>query len=57
MLAKLVGATRPSVTTALGRLAARHLLTREPSGGWMLSQHAGEALELMPLQVETALPA
>lgn len=57
MLAELVGATRPTVTTALGRLAARDLLTREPSGGWMLSEHAGEALEPMPREVETALPA
>jgi CRP/FNR family cyclic AMP-dependent transcriptional regulator len=57
MLAKEVGATRPSVTTALGRLAARGLLTREPNGGWRLSRNAAEALEPMPVQAETALPA
>jgi CRP/FNR family transcriptional regulator, cyclic AMP receptor protein len=57
MLAKLVGATRPSVTTALGRLAVRGLLTREPSGGWLLRQDADEALEPMPVQAETALSA
>jgi CRP/FNR family transcriptional regulator, cyclic AMP receptor protein len=57
MLAKLVGATRPSVTTALGRLAVRGLLTREPGRGWILRQDAGEALEPMPVQPETALSA
>jgi CRP/FNR family cyclic AMP-dependent transcriptional regulator len=57
MLAKQVGATRPSVTTALGRLTARGLLTREANGGWTLRQDAGEALEPMPVQPETALPA
>jgi CRP/FNR family cyclic AMP-dependent transcriptional regulator len=57
MLGKLVGATRPSVTTALGRLAVRGLLTREPSRGWILRQDAGEALEPMPVQAETALSA
>lgn len=57
MLAKLVGATRPSVTTGLGRLAARGLLVRESSGVWRLSQGTAEALEPMPLQPETKLPA
>jgi hypothetical protein len=52
-----VGATRPSVTTALGRLAVRGLLTREPGRGWILRQDAGEALEPMPVQAETALSA
>jgi len=57
MLAKLVGATRPSVTSALGRMGARGLLAREPSGGWHLSHDASEALEPMPLDVNTRLRA
>ncbi len=40
-LAKLVGAARPSVTTALGSLAERRLLQRE-EGVWLLSRDAGE---------------
>jgi CRP/FNR family transcriptional regulator, cyclic AMP receptor protein len=36
MLAKLVGATRPSVTTALGSLADRGVLTRDEGGVWLL---------------------
>jgi CRP/FNR family transcriptional regulator, cyclic AMP receptor protein len=36
LLAKLVGAARPSVTTALGRLSERGQLTRD-GDGWMLS--------------------
>jgi CRP/FNR family cyclic AMP-dependent transcriptional regulator len=55
MLAKLVGATRPSVTTGLGRLAARGLLVRERSGVWRLSPEAREALEPLPVQAETRL--
>ena len=41
-LAKLVGAARPSVTTALGALAERDLLYRE-DGIWRLSRDAGRA--------------
>lgn len=55
MLAKLVGATRPSVTTALGRLAARGLLVRDRDGVWHLSREAPEALEPLPVQAETRL--
>jgi CRP/FNR family cyclic AMP-dependent transcriptional regulator len=36
LLAKLVGAARPSVTTALGRLAARSDLVRS-DGRWLLN--------------------
>jgi CRP/FNR family cyclic AMP-dependent transcriptional regulator len=54
MLAKLVGATRPSVTTGLGRLGARGLLQRE-RGVWHLSHTARHALEPMPVQTETQL--
>ena len=35
-LAKLTGARRPSVTTALGQLAGRGLLRRCPDGSWLL---------------------
>jgi CRP/FNR family transcriptional regulator, cyclic AMP receptor protein len=36
-LALLVGAQRPSVTSALGTLAERHLLHRDEHGNWLLS--------------------
>lgn len=49
MLAKLVGATRPTVTTGLGRLTARGLLTREPDGNWWLSHDSHKALERFPV--------
>lgn len=55
MLAKLVGATRPSVTTGLGRLAARGLLTRDADGLWLLSHDSREALAPLPLEPETRL--
>jgi hypothetical protein len=55
MLAKLVGATRPSVTTGLGRLATRGLLSREPDGQWRLSHGSREALAPLPLQPDTRL--
>ena len=42
-LAKLVGAARPSVTTALRSLADRGLLYRD-DGPWRLARSAGEAL-------------
>jgi CRP-like cAMP-binding protein len=35
-LAGMIGARRPSVTTGLGHLAARGVLERRPSGGWLL---------------------
>lgn len=48
-LALLVGAQRPSVTSALGTLAERDLLRRDERGSWLLStasDHPGEvALE------------
>lgn len=43
LLGKLVGAARPSVTTALGNLAARGLLTRE-GDSWRLSHESRHAL-------------
>jgi CRP/FNR family transcriptional regulator, cyclic AMP receptor protein len=43
LLGKLVGAARPSVTTALGNLAARGLLTRE-GDAWRLSHESRHAL-------------
>jgi CRP/FNR family transcriptional regulator, cyclic AMP receptor protein len=35
-LAGMVGARRPSVTTALGQLMARGAIERRPDGGWLL---------------------
>jgi CRP-like cAMP-binding protein len=35
-LAGMIGARRPSVTTALGQLMARGELERRPDGGWIL---------------------
>jgi CRP-like cAMP-binding protein len=55
MIAKMVGATRPSVTTGLGRLAARGLLVRKGARVWHLSHDAHEAVEPMPVQSETRL--
>ena len=55
MLAKLVGATRPSVTTALGRLAARGVLVREPDGLWRLAHDSAEMLDPVPVDVDTRL--
>jgi CRP/FNR family cyclic AMP-dependent transcriptional regulator len=57
MLAKLVGATRPSVTTALGRLATRGLLPRDAGGVWLLHPDARHAVEPLPVQPDTRLPA
>jgi CRP/FNR family transcriptional regulator, cyclic AMP receptor protein len=54
-LARLVGAARPSVTTGLGRLAARGLLVRGQDGIWRLSLDSREALEPLPVQPETRL--
>jgi CRP/FNR family transcriptional regulator, cyclic AMP receptor protein len=36
VLAQLVGARRPTVSSALGHLAERGELVREPDGGWLL---------------------
>jgi hypothetical protein len=47
LLGKLVGATRPSVTTALGQLAQRGLLTRE-DGIWRLSRSSADQLHEPP---------
>ena len=57
MLAKLVGATTPWVTTALGRLAQRGLLVRDGGGVWRLRRDAGAALEPMPIGPGTSLQA
>jgi CRP-like cAMP-binding protein len=36
LLARLIGAQRPSVTLALGRLRERELIDRDPDGHWVL---------------------
>jgi CRP-like cAMP-binding protein len=44
-LAGMVGARRPSVTTALGQLIARGEVERRPDGGWLLLGDPPEARE------------
>ena len=41
VLADLVGARRPTVSTALGKLATRGELVRLPDGSWLLHRRAG----------------
>jgi DNA-binding GntR family transcriptional regulator len=41
----MVGARRPSVTTALGQLMARGAIERRPDGGWILHGQPPRALE------------
>jgi CRP/FNR family transcriptional regulator, cyclic AMP receptor protein len=52
-LAGMVGARRPSVTTALGQLIARDAIARRADGGWILHgpppeppEHVGDTLRL-----------
>ncbi|HEY6886353.1 MAG TPA: hypothetical protein VI300_01200, partial [Solirubrobacter sp.] len=42
-LAGMVGARRPSVTTALGQLISRGEVERRPDGGWLLLGDPPEA--------------
>jgi hypothetical protein len=48
VLGRLVGARRPSVTTAVGSLERRGLLTRPAGGGWVLHGAPPEALARVP---------
>jgi CRP-like cAMP-binding protein len=52
-LAGMVGARRPSVTTALGQLIARGEIERRPDGGWILRGAPPERGESAP---EDAMP-
>jgi CRP/FNR family transcriptional regulator, cyclic AMP receptor protein len=45
VLARLVGARRPSVTTALGTLEKRELISRRPDGSWLLRGSVPESLQ------------
>ena len=47
VVARLVGATRPSVSTALKELADEGLLTRRPGGGFMLHGEPPEMAQLL----------
>lgn len=47
-LGLIVGARRPSVTAALGRLAARELVVRHDEGGWLLRGDAPQLLTASP---------
>ena len=44
ILAQLIGARRPSVTTAVGELTSAGLASRRPDGSWVL--HGGPPNEL-----------
>ncbi|HYZ29059.1 MAG TPA: helix-turn-helix domain-containing protein [Thermoleophilaceae bacterium] len=55
VLASVVGARRPSVTTALGRLQDEGLIERLPDGAWLL--HGAPPTEFARLQSEPADPA
>jgi hypothetical protein len=50
----MVGARRPSVTTALGQLIAREEIERRPDGGWLLR---GDPPEPRASTAERAAPA
>jgi CRP/FNR family transcriptional regulator, cyclic AMP receptor protein len=46
MLSHLVGARRPTVSTALGDLAKEHQVVRQPDGSWLLTgEPVGEPIE------------
>jgi CRP/FNR family cyclic AMP-dependent transcriptional regulator len=57
-LAGMVGARRPSVTTALGQLIARGEIERRPDGGWILlgdppeRRDVAEAIEPAPIALQ-----
>jgi hypothetical protein len=51
-LAHLVGAQRPSVTTALGQLAEQGKLTRRDGGGWLVHGEPPEELQTLRRLVE-----
>jgi CRP/FNR family cyclic AMP-dependent transcriptional regulator len=50
-LAGMIGARRPSVTTALGQLMARGEIARRPRGGWLLCGRPPAGLRRDDLQV------
>ena len=54
-LAGMVGARRPSVTTALGQLIARGEVERRPDGGWLLLGAPPEARGQRPADDHTSV--
>lgn len=54
MLARIVGARRPSVSTALGKLTERGLLDRGPGGEWILLGSPPSDLEQLRAETESA---
>src|SRR5437764_955205 len=52
MLGHVIGAQRPSVTTALGQLESAGRISRRPGGGWIL--HGEPPAELGELEDEAA---
>jgi CRP-like cAMP-binding protein len=53
VLASVVGARRPSVTTALGRLQEQGLIERMPGGAWLL--HGAPPDDYAKLEAEAAV--
>jgi CRP/FNR family cyclic AMP-dependent transcriptional regulator len=47
-IARLVGARRPTISAALGRLEARGLIIRQLDGTWLLSVESRELLDTAP---------
>ncbi len=56
MLAQMVGARRPSVTTALAALRAEGALVERDDGSWLLPGEAPEALRAVYEQASTSVP-
>jgi Mn-dependent DtxR family transcriptional regulator len=54
VLASVVGARRPSVTTALGRLQEDGLIERLPDGEWLL--HGSPPEDFARIESEILLP-
>ena len=53
MLGQLVGARRPTLSTALGELVAKGELSRRPDGTWLLT---GEPVGVPEAQIERVIP-
>ena len=53
-IAALIGAQRPTVSTALGVLAERHVVERRDDGGWLLRPDTDEELARMFARIREA---
>jgi hypothetical protein len=54
MLGQIVGARRPTVSSALSELAARGELARRPDGSWLLSGNPPDSEALAPRTASSA---